>query len=145
LKSAASEEERISLYDTYAEEFFEKGHFAEAAKICSQALNISKLQNVKAYFTGRIGICHFNAGNDKEAFAYLQKSTRLFKPDMPEFMRDMYGFVSFHLGSLYEYHGKIAKSLEARKVCEAYLDSQEKDTQWMLYAGLSRNYEARNT
>jgi tetratricopeptide (TPR) repeat protein len=142
LKSAASEEERISLYDTYAGELFEKGHFAEAAGICSQALNISKLQNVKAYFTGRIGICHFNAGNDKEAFAYLQKSTRLFKPDMPEFMRDMYGFVAFHLGSLYEYHGKIAKSLEARKVCEAYLDSQEKDTQWMLYAGLSRNYEA---
>jgi len=73
---------------------------------------------------------------------YLLKSVRLFEPDKPEFMPDMYGFVFFHLGSLYEYHGKIAKSLEARKACEEYLNSQEKDTRWMLYAGLSRNYEA---
>jgi tetratricopeptide (TPR) repeat protein len=72
----------------------------------------------------------------------LQKSERLFDPAQPEFMRDMCGFVAFHLGSLYEYYGKTTKSLEARKKCEEYLDSQEKDTQWMLYAGLSRNYEA---
>ncbi len=142
LKSAASEEERISIYDAYAEELFEKGHFSEAVKIYSQAVKIPKQQNVKAYFLGRIGICHFNDGNDKEAFNYLLKSAKMFKPEMPEFMRDMYGFVSFHLGSLYEYHGKISKSLEARKICERYLDSQEKDTQWMLYAGLSRNFEA---
>jgi len=54
----------------------------------------------------------------------------------------MYGFVHFHLGSLYEYHGKIAKALDARRICEGYLDSQEKDTRWMLYAGISRNYES---
>jgi tetratricopeptide (TPR) repeat protein len=54
----------------------------------------------------------------------------------------MYGFVHFHLGSLFEYHGKQAKSLEARKVCEQYIKSQEKDTRWMLYAGISRTYEA---
>jgi tetratricopeptide (TPR) repeat protein len=57
-------------------------------------------------------------------------------------MRDMYGLVLFHLGALYEYHGKITESLEARKECEEYLDSQEKDTRWMLYSGISRNYEA---
>ncbi len=142
LKSTASEEERISLFDAYADELFDKGDYLEAVKVCSQALKIPMQQNVKAYFTGRIGICHFNAGNDKEAFTYLLKSAQLFDPDQPEFMRDMYGFVSFHLGSLYEYHGKIAKSLEVRRVCEEYLDSQEKDTRWMLYAGLSRNYEA---
>lgn len=142
LKTATSQEERLSVFDAYAEELFEKGKYSEASKIYSNALKIAKKQNVKAYFNGQIGICHFNAGNDKEAFTYLLKSTRMFNPDMPEFMRDMFGFVTFHLGSLYEYHGKTIKSLEARKVCEAYLDSQEKDTQWMLYAGLSRNYEA---
>lgn len=142
IKGAVSAEERISLLDAYAGELFEKENYSEAVKIFSQALKISKQPNVKAYFTGRIGICHFNAGNDKEAFNYLLKSARMFEPDKPEFMKDMYGFVFFHLGSLYEYYGKIAKSLEVRKACEKYLDSQEKDTQWMLYAGLSRNCEA---
>jgi tetratricopeptide (TPR) repeat protein len=142
LKSAASSEERLSLIDAYAEDLFEKERFSEAADVYSQALKIPKQPNVRAYFAGRIGMCHFNAGNDKDAFLYLTKSERMFNPAQPEFMRDMYGFVAFHLGSLYEYYGKTAKSLEARKKCEGYLDSQEKDTRWMLYAGLSRNYEA---
>jgi tetratricopeptide (TPR) repeat protein len=142
LKSVVSEDERISLFDSYAEELFHKENYSEAIKIYSRALRIAKQQNAKAYFSGQIGICYFNAGNDQKAFLYLLKSARMFEQDKPEFMPDMYGFVSFHLGSLYEYHGKIAKSLEARKLCEEYLDSQEKDTRWMLYAGLSRNYEA---
>ena len=142
LKSAASNEERISLVDTYGEELFEKEHYAEAIRVYSLALKLRSEVNTRAYFAGRIGFCHFNSGNDNEAFRYLLRSARLFDPDKPEFMRDMYGFVYFHLGSLYEYHGKTAKSLEARKVCAQYIDSQEKDTQWMLYAGLSRNYEA---
>jgi tetratricopeptide (TPR) repeat protein len=142
LKGAGSNEERLSLMDAYAENLFEKERYAEAAQVYSQALKIPKQTNVKAYFAGRIGICHFNAGNDKDAFLYLLKSDRMFDPTQPEFMRDMCGFVSFHLGSLYEYYGKTGKSLESRKKCEEYLVSQEKDTQWMLYAGLSRNYEA---
>jgi tetratricopeptide (TPR) repeat protein len=142
LKSAVSAEQRISIYDAYGEELFDKEAYADAVKIYTEAIKIAKEPNIKAYFEGRIGICHFNTGNDKKAFAHLLKSAQTFEPDKPEFMRDMYGFVFFHLGSLYEYHGKIAKSLESRKVCEEYLDSQEKDTRWMLYAGISRNYEA---
>jgi tetratricopeptide (TPR) repeat protein len=142
MKSAGSEEERISISDAYAEELYEKENYPAAIKVFSGALKLAQQPNVKAYFTGQIGICHFITGKDKEAFQYLSKSTQLFDPDKPEFMPDMYGFVYFHLGSLYEYHNKTAKSLEARKVCEEYLDSQEKDTRWMLYAGLSRNYEA---
>ena len=121
IKSALTEEERSSLFDSYAEELFNKENYSEAIKIYSQASRIPKQQNVKAYFAGRIGICHFNAGNDQKAFEYLTKSAQMFDADKPEFMPDMYGFVSFHLGSLYEYHGKIAKSLEARKACEKYL------------------------
>jgi tetratricopeptide (TPR) repeat protein len=141
LRKAASDEERILLYDSYGEELFEKENYSEAIKVNAQALKAQTQPNLQAYFTGRIGFCHFSAGNDKEAFKYLLKSVQLFEPDKPEFMQDMYGFVHFHLGSLYEYHGKIAKSVEARKICEQYIESQEKDTQWMLYAGLSRNYE----
>ena len=37
-------------------------------------------------------------------------------------MADMYGFVYFHLGSLFEYHGKVAKSLED-KLENPYLDN----------------------
>jgi tetratricopeptide (TPR) repeat protein len=142
LKRAASAEERITLMDTYAEELFLKGNYSEALKIYFQASKITKQQNAKAYFAGQIGICYFNAGKDKDAFTYLLKSLRLFNPDKSEFMPDMYGFVAFHLGSLYEYYGKTAKSLKARKICEDYIESQEKDTQWMLYAGIGRNYEA---
>ncbi len=141
LKSAASDEDRISIFDAHAEELFDQENYSEAVKIYTEALKMAKEPNIKAYFTGLIGICHFNTGNDKKAFDFLLKSAQLFEPDKPEFMRDMYGFVFFHLGSLYEYHGKIAKSLESRRVCEEYLDSQEKDTRWMLYAGISRNYE----
>jgi tetratricopeptide (TPR) repeat protein len=142
IKGAASNEDRVSLFDAYGEELFEKENYGEAIKIYSQALKEQKQRNVKAYFAGRIGICQFNAGKDKEAFAHLLKSAQLFEPDKPEFMPDMYGFIYFHLGSLYEYHGKITKSLEARKVCEQYVDSQEKDTRWMLFAGMGRNFEA---
>ena len=142
LASAASDEERISLLDGYAGELFDKENYSDSISLYSKALKISRQPNVKAYFMGSIGICHFNAGNDKEAFSFLLKSMRTFEPSKAEYMRDMYGFVCFHLGSLYEYYGKTAKSLEVRKICEKYADSQEKDTRWMLYAGLSRNYEA---
>lgn len=142
LQSAKTNEQRITVYDKYAEELFNKEQYADAIKLYSAAYRLAKEPNIKAYFSGRIGICHFNTGDDKRAFVHLLKSTRLFEPHKPEFMRDMYGFVYFHLGSLYEYHSKIAKSLEARKICEEYLDSQEKDTRWMLYAGISRNYES---
>jgi tetratricopeptide (TPR) repeat protein len=142
LQSAKTSEQRLSLYDTYAEELFEKERYSDAINLYIEASKLVQEPNIKAYFSGRIGICYFNTGDDKKAFVHLIKSTRLFEPDKPEFMRDMCGFVYFHLGSLYEYHGKITESLEARKVCERYLDSQEKDTRWMLCAGISRNYES---
>ncbi len=137
-----SADEKISLLDSYAEELFEGEKYTEANGYYLKALNLEKRANVRAYFAGQSGICHYNEGKDKEALKQLLKSSRLFDPDLPEFMPDMYGFVHFHLGSLFEYHGKPAKALEARRVCEQYIDSQEKDTQWMLYAGISRSYES---
>ncbi len=141
LKGARSREEQISLLDSHAEKLFEKGRFADASKVFKQAHELAKQPNVRAYFAGQMGICYYNAGRDKEALTCLLKSGRQFDAQKPEFMPDMCGLVHFYLGSLYEYHGRTAKSLEARQVCERYLDSQEKDTQWMLYAGISRNYE----
>ncbi len=142
LAKCSAKEDKVALLDEYAGELFEKGEFGQAGKYYSEALTLEKQPNVRAYFAGQIGICHYNAGNDRESLQNLLKSARLFEPDQPEFMADMYGFVHFHLGSLFEYHGKLAKSLEARRICEQYIDSQEKDTKWMLYAGISRNYEA---
>jgi tetratricopeptide (TPR) repeat protein len=142
LTQSKSKAEKTALLDTHAGKLFEKGRFKEAAEYYVQAFAMAGLRNAKAYFSGQAGICHYSAGNDREALPYLLKSARLFAPDKPEFMPDMCGFVHFHLGSLYEYLGKQTKSLEARKVCEKYIDSQEKDTQWMLYAGISRMYEA---
>ena len=142
LSATPTTEEKISLLDSHAENLFQKGEYAQAGKFYEQAFDLEKQPNGRAYFAGQMGICAYNAGQDREAMRLLLKSARLFEPDQPEFMPDMYGFVYFHLGSLFEYHGKVAKSLEARRICEQYVDSQEKDTQWMLYAGMSRNYEA---
>ena len=141
LDSAATNQDRVSLLDSYAESLFEKGRYSEAGKYYGRALAPARQSNVRAYFAGQVGICHYNAGRDKEALRQLLKSARLFDPDKPEFMPDMCGFVHFYLGSLYEYHGKVAKSLEARQICERYAETQEKDTKWMLYAGISRNFE----
>ncbi len=141
LEKCVSREDRVVLFDEYAGELFDKGEFEQACKYYSEALKLEKQPNARAYFAGQVGICHFNLGNDREALQNLLKSARLFEPDKPEFMPDMYGFVHFHLGSLFEYHGRIAKSLEARRICEQYVESQEKDTKWMLFAGISRNYE----
>lgn len=142
LERCTSKQEKIALLDAFAEQQFEKGNFALARKYYMQAMGLERQNNIRAYFAGRVGICHYNAGEDREALQHLLKSARLFQPDQPEFMPDMYGIVYFYLGSLYEYHGKVEKSLEARRICEQYIDSQEKDTKWMLYAGISRNYEA---
>jgi tetratricopeptide (TPR) repeat protein len=140
--SRTDNEETISLLDSYAEELFGSGKYLKASQYYLKALGLARKQNVRAYLAGQIGICSYNCARDKEAFGYLLRSARLFDPGKPEFMADMFGFVHFHLGSLFEYYAKPAKSLEARRVCEHYIDSQEKDTKWMLYAGISRNYEA---
>jgi len=142
LKRAATDEERLAIHEAYANGLFDREKYTEALSIYEQALGLTKQQNVKAYLVGKIGICNFHNNEDKTAFQNLKKSARLFSPDKPEFMRDMYGLVLFHIGALYEYHGKNTESLEARKECEEYIDCQEKDTQWMLYSGISRNYEA---
>jgi len=141
LRSTTSIQDRISLLDACAEKLSEAARFSEAAGCYAQAFQLAKPANVRAYFAGKIGICRYNAGTDKEALQHLLKAARLFDPGKPEFMPDMYGIVHFYLGSLLEYHGKIAKSLAARHICEKYVETQEKDTQWMLYAGISRNYE----
>jgi tetratricopeptide (TPR) repeat protein len=141
LDHAQSIEDQTSLLDSYAEMLFAKGRFTEAAGFYERAFKLAKQPNVRAYFSGHLGICRYNAGKDRQALTYLLKSSHLFDAEKPEFMPDMCGFVHFYLGSYYEYHGQIAKSLEARKVCEKYVDTQEKDTRWMLYTGISRNYE----
>lgn len=143
LARCGSKEEKVILLDQCGEDLFQKGKYADAIKYFSRALRLVEQPNARAYFAGQAGICYYNAKNDQRALSLLLKAAGLFDPDQPEFMPDMYGFVHFHLGSLFEYQGRHAKSLEARRICEQYIDSQEQDTRWMLYAGISRNYEGK--
>ena len=53
----------------------------------------------------------------------------------------MYGLVQFFIGSLHEYNGENGSSLEARLEAVKYLDQLDPEAQWMLLAGISRNYE----
>jgi len=142
MAQVTSREGQVALLDSFAEELADKEQYAEAARYYREALALESGTNAKAYFSGQIGICYYNLGNDREALRNLLRSVRTFDPEQPEFMPDMFGFVHFYIGSIYEYQGKVAKSLEARLICEQYGASQEKDTRWMLFAGMSRNYEA---
>jgi tetratricopeptide (TPR) repeat protein len=141
LAACESKQAKVALIDEYAEELFDQEKYAEAGKYYAQAFDLESKRNMKAYFAGQAGVCHFNSGEDEAALALLQKSAKLFQPEQPDFMPDMYGFVHFHLGSLLEYRGKSAQALAARQVCEQYADTQEKEVRWMLYAGIGRNYE----
>jgi tetratricopeptide (TPR) repeat protein len=142
LTQATKKEDKIALLDQYAEDLVEKGKYGEAVKFFSRALRLADQPNARAYFAGRAGICYFNENDDQKALELLTQAAELFDPDGAEFMPDMYGFVYFHLGSLFEYQGKHAKALEARRISEQFLETQEQDTRWMLLAGISRNYEA---
>ncbi len=141
VKTGGSIEDQITQLDSRAEQLFARGHFSEAGKYYSRALSLAKQPNVKAYFAGHVGICHFNAGNDKDR---ASRSSEVRPPVRSRQARVYAGHVrirSFSPGIAFGVHGKITKSLEARRICEKYVDAQEKDTQWMLYAGISRNYE----
>src|SRR5512144_2888151 len=85
MRNAARVEDKIAALDSRAESCFEKGRYADAVKFYGQAFELARQPNVRAYFAGQVGICHFNAGNDKDALHFLLKSARLFQPDAPEF------------------------------------------------------------
>jgi tetratricopeptide (TPR) repeat protein len=140
--AATSTEQRVAILDARAEKLFERERYAEASRLYQEACGLEKQPNARAYFLGQIGICRYNLGDDRQALRSLRRSAQLFRPGEPEFMPDMCGFVHFHLGSILEYQGKIAQSLAARRTCEQYVETQEKDTKWMLYAGMSRNLES---
>src|SRR5262245_52548964 len=110
LAAATSPEAKISLLDARAEELFERERYNEALKFYEQALALETGSNPRAYFTGQIGICQYNLGDDRKALKSLSRSAGLFQPDEPEFMPDMCGYVHFHLGSILEYQGKVVQS-----------------------------------
>lgn len=141
VESIPSKDERLSVLDEYAGAFCEREKYLEAIELYRKALIYKKAPNLQAYINGQIGICYYHLHDDERAEKYLVKARKLFDSAKSKFMADAYTLVNFYLGSLYEYQGKTAKALQARKECLNHIELQPKDTQMILYSGLSRNYQ----
>jgi tetratricopeptide (TPR) repeat protein len=142
IEKIKSNEEKVCLLDEYAEQLFGAEKYAEVIDLYQKALEFETSQNIIAYLNGQIGMGYYMLYDDNNAETYLTKAHKGFDPQKPQFMKDMFVLVNFYLGSLYEYQSKPDRSLSARLECLKYIDSQDKEMQWMLYSGISRNYEA---
>lgn len=74
--STASTDEKIAALDAHAEELLDKEKYAAASRQYEEALRLEKKPNARAYFTGQIGICQYNLGNDRDALKHLLKSAQ---------------------------------------------------------------------
>ena len=116
-------------------------NYQQALKYYGKGESLAPEGNLQAYYLGQKGICYYLQQQDQGARKALLSAKDMFRLEEPDFVPEMYGLVQFFLGSLYEYRGENRGSLEARLEALKYLDHLDREAQWMLLAGISRNYE----
>lgn len=141
LRKCPSDEARVELLDEWADELCQADQFEQAISLYARALELETVQNVRAYLAGQMGICYYNLKDDAHAKKFLQEAVHLFDPQKEEFMPDMYGLVNFHLASIQEYEGNPRQALNTRLECLKYEDQLPNESRWVLFSGISRNYE----
>jgi tetratricopeptide (TPR) repeat protein len=143
LKTVREPEERLELLDQIALHYYDNDEYPKAAGFYDQAQKLAEPGNSRAYYLGLKGICHFLLHSDKEALEALTAARAMFVPEEQDFVPEVCGLVHYFLGSLYEYSGENQASLKSRLVALGYFDNLHLEAQWMLLAGISRNYEER--
>jgi tetratricopeptide (TPR) repeat protein len=143
LKSVQESEEKLEILDQIAGFYYDKDDYAKAARFYDQAQKLTEPGNSQAYYLGLKGICHFLLHSDKEALEALTAARKMSVPDESDFVPELHGLVNYFLGSLHEYKGENQASLESRLEALGYLDHLHSEAQWMLLAGISRNYEEK--
>ncbi|MBI1747190.1 MAG: tetratricopeptide repeat protein [Acidobacteria bacterium] len=141
VEALPSKEDKLSTLDEYAGVFCEREKYLEAIELYCRALKYERTPNLLGYVHGQIGICYYHLHDDVNAEKYLTKAHKLFDPEKPKFMAEAFTLINFYLGSLYEYQGKSNKALLARKACLPYIESQPRETQLILFSGISRNLQ----
>lgn len=141
LKTATTVESKLALLDEIASYYYEKDNYQKALKYYKKGEELALEGNAQAYYLGQKGICYYLEHQDKGARQALMSAKEMFRLDRADFVPEMYGLVQFFLGSLHEYSGENRSSLEARLDALKYLEHLHPEAQWMLLAGISRNYE----
>lgn len=141
LKSIQDVRERLDLLDTLADHYYDEDDYQKALKFYQEARVLAPPGNGRAYYTAQSGICHYLLHNDREAKEALLAARAMSDPDASEFSPEIHGLLHYFLGSLWEYEGSNEHSLEARLEALKYFQHLHPEAQWMLLAGLSRNYE----
>ena len=144
LKASKSKKRKLEILDDLAADYYDRDEYLKAAEYYKEAARLVPAGNPRAYYQGQEGICYFLLGKDKQASAGLTAAQKMFRPDEEDFDQEIYGLVYYFLGSLYEYADDVESSLDARLKALNYLDYLHREAQWMLLAGLSRNFEEKN-
>ena len=144
LATIQEDQDKIEVLDEVAARYYEEGHYRKAVSYYQQAEQLSLDSNLRASYQGLKGICYFLMNQDSEAHRALIGAKEMLRPDEKSFDSEIFGLVHYFLGSLYEYEGKPEASLESRLVAFEYIDDLHSEAQWMLLAGIGRNYEFQN-
>ena len=141
LKEVQDTEKKLEILDEIAGYYYDEDDYLTAIKFYQQAEVLAPPGNSQAYYLGQKGICHFLLHQDEAARQALLPAQGMFRREEEDFVPEMYGLVHYFLGSLHEYSGENRASLQARLEALKYLNELHHEAQWMLLAGLSRNYE----
>lgn len=141
LKSIQDVQERLDLLDALADHYYDEDDYQKALRFYNEARGLAAPGNAKAYYTAQFGICHYLLHNDREAREALLAAQAMSNPSGPEFSPEIHGLLHYFLGSLWEYEGNNEASLQARLEALKHIEQLHPEAQWMLLAGLSRNYE----
>ena len=141
LKSTKKPVEKLELLDEVAAHYYDHEEYETALDYYRRAEELAPSGNPRAYYLGQRGICHYLLHQDKEAHQALESARETFQVENKDFDPELYGLVYYFLGSLYEYSDRTEDSLQCRLESLNYLKHLHREAQWMLLAGLSRNYE----
>jgi len=141
LTTTKGSEERLELLDQIADWYYDKDEYQQAVVYYQEASRLAPKGNPRACYEGLEGVCYFLLDKDLEAYKALMASKEDLQPDQEDFDPEISGLVHYFLGSLHEYEEKNEESLQCRLEALNHLDALHPDAQWMLLAGLSRNYE----
>ena len=133
--------EKLDVLDELASYYYDHDNYQKAITYYREAEKLAPAGNPLAYYQGLEGICHFFLKKDKEAYQALLGAKEVLRPKEDDFDPEICGLVHYFLGSLYEYSEKNDSSLECRLEAFKYLSHLHREAQWMLLAGMSRNYE----
>ncbi len=143
LTAAQGARGKLEILDEIAAYYYDQDDYQEAVTYYGAAEKLAPEGNPRAYYQGMEGICHFFLNKDQEAHQALLGAKQMLRSDEEDFDPEICGLVHYFLGSLYEYNDDNDTSLEFRLEAFKYLSQLHREPQWMLLAGMSRNYEQK--